>query len=272
MRVALTGANGFVGRHLRETFPDHVIINRHDTVEVILQKFEGVDAVFNLAGAPIIKRWSKEYKKVLLSSRIQTTRTVVQAINRSQVKHFISTSAIGAYPDDIACDETYSNYSDDFLGFLTKAWEEEALQCQKPTTIIRFGVILGKEGGALPGMLLPFKLGLGGIIGDGRMMTSWIDISDLISIYKYILENKVMGTLNATSPHPVSNNTFTKALGKRLHRPTIIPLPKFILKLIFGEGASVITASKEVYPKVLIESGFEFKYKDIDSSLKHLLQ
>ena len=272
MRVALTGAHGFVGRHLRETFPDHVIINRHDTVEMILQKLEDVDAVFNLAGAPIIKRWSKKYKEVLLSSRIKTTRRVVHAINLSKVKHFISTSAIGAYPDGIACDETYATYSDDFLGSLTKAWEDEALQCQKPTTIIRFGVILGKEAGALSSMLSPFKLGLGGIIGDGKMMTSWIDINDLISIYSHVLNNKLTGVINATSPHPISNYTFTKALGKALHRPTIIPLPTFILKILFGEGSTVITASKEVYPKVLQECDFEFQYEDIESSLRHLLQ
>lgn len=271
MRVALTGASGFVGKHLQKSFSDHIIIERHDSVETILEKLEGVDAVFNLAGAPIIKRWSSHYKDVLLSSRIQTTQRVVQAINQSKVKHFISTSAIGAYPDDVACDESITNYNNDFLGSLTKAWEAEALLCQKPTSIIRFGVILGKDAGALSKMLLPFKLGLGGIIADGKMMTSWIDIHDLMRIYAYVLEKKLTGIINATAPHPVTNYTFTKALGQALHRPTIIPLPGFVLKLLFGEGATAITSSKEVYPKVLSESGFKFDYEDIKSSLNHIL-
>lgn len=271
MKVALTGANGFVASHLKKSFKDYVVIERNDSEDEILKKLENVDAVFNLAGAPIIKRWSKSYKKILLSSRVDTTRNIVNAINQSNVKHFISTSAIGAYPDDDSFDESYTEYGDDFLGYLTKEWEDEAKKCTKPTTIVRFGVILGKDGGALAQMFLPFKLGVGGTIGNGKMMTSWIDIDDLVSIYEYIIENKITGTINATAPNPVTNYTFTKVLGAQLHRPTLFPLPEFVLKLIFGEGATVLTGSKEVYPKRLLESGFEFQYKDIDSSLAHLL-
>ena len=271
MKVALTGASGFVASHLLEVFTDYVVIGRSDDEDTILQKLQGVDAVFNLAGAPIVKRWSKSYKKVLYSSRIDTTKKLVNAINKSDVKHFISTSAIGAYPNDKAYDESYVGYADDFLGKLTQAWEKEASKCIKPTAIVRYGVILGKDGGALAQMLTPFKLGLGGTISNGKMMTSWIDIDDLVNIYKYILENSLRGVFNATSPTPVTNYTFTKVLGVKLHRPTVLPIPEFVLKLLFGEGASVLTDSKEVYPKALIENGFEFKYKEIESSLEHLL-
>ena len=271
MKVALTGANGFVGSYLMKKFTNNIVIQRNDSIEEILLKLEGVDAVFNLAGAPIIKRWNKRYKKVLLSSRIETTKKLVSAINQSNVKHFISTSAIGAYPNENAYDESFSTYADDFLGQLTQEWEFEANKCSKPTAIIRFGVILGKDGGALAQMLTPFKLGLGGIIGDGKMMTSWIDIDDLVNIYSYVLEKSLSGIFNAISPNPISNYTFTKALGEQLHRPTVLPVPEFALKLLFGEGASVLTDSKEVYPKRLLESGFKFKYKDIESSLAHLL-
>ena len=271
MKVALTGANGFVGSYLKKSFTDHVVIERNDDEDEILKKLENVDTVFNLAGAPIIKRWSEEYKKVLLTSRVGTTQKIVNAINKSEVKHFISTSAIGAYPDGAAFDESYAGYGDDFLGSLTSQWEDEAKKCTKPTTIVRFGVILGSQGGALAQMLPPFKFGIGGVIGDGKMMTSWIDIEDLARIYEHILENKVTGTLNATAPNPVTNHTFTKALGARLHRPTILPVPELVLKLIFGEAASVLTGSKEIYPKRLLDSGFEFNYQDIDSSLAHLL-
>lgn len=272
MKVALTGASGFVASHLREKFNDYVVIQRADSEDEILKKLQDVDIVFNLAGAPIIKRWSKSYKSLLVSSRIDGTIKLVNAINRSNVKHFISTSAIGAYPDDNVYDEGFDAYADDFLGQLTKEWEQEAKKCIKPTAIVRFGVILGRDGGALAQMLTPFKVGLGGILGDGKMMTSWIDIDDLVSAYRYILENKLTGVFNATSPNPVSNYEFTKALGKFLHRPTIIPMPKFVLKLIFGEASTVLTSSKEVYPKALGDAGFTFKYKTIQESLSHLLK
>ena len=270
MKVAISGASGFVASHLKNRFTDFVVIEQSDNEKQIVEKLKGVDAVFNLAGAPIIKRWSSSYKRVLLSSRVDTTRKIVNAINKSEVKHFISTSAIGIYPDG-RFDESYEEYGNDFLGSLAKAWEEEAQKCNKSTTILRFGVILGKDGGALVQMLIPFKLGLGGIIGDGKMMTSWIDIDDLVRIYEYVLEHKLTGIFNATAPNPVTNYVFTKALGAQLHRPTLLPVPEFGLKILFGEGASVLTGSKEIYPKKLLESGFEFKYQDINSSLSHLL-
>jgi uncharacterized protein (TIGR01777 family) len=271
MKVAITGASGFVSSHLTKTFSDFVTVHRNDTEDEILAKLKGVDIVFNLAGAPIIKKWSESYKKVLISSRVESTKTLVNAVNRSEVKQLISTSAIGAYPDNAAFDESFEGYGEDFLGSLTQMWEAEALKCNKPTTIIRFGVILGSDGGALAQMLPPFRFGFGGIIGDGKMMTSWIDIEDLVRIYTHVIDNELVGTFNATAPQPVSNYVFTKALGSVLNRPSIFPLPEFVLKILFGEGSTVLTGSKEVYPKALLESGFEFKHPDIKSSLKHLL-
>lgn len=272
MKVAITGASGFVGTHLQKAFSENVHIHRNDTKEQIIEKLKGVDLVINLAGAPIIKKWSEAYKKVLISSRVETTKTLVSAINQSEVKYFISTSAIGAYPDDGAYDETYTRHADDFLGQLTKAWEETALQCHKPTAIVRFGIVLGADGGALKQMLLPFKLGVGGTVGDGRMMMSWVDIDDLVNVYKFLYEKNLQGVFNITAPHPVSNYEFTKALGSVLHRPTIFPLPEFVLRIIYGEGASVLTGSKEVYPKKLLDNGFTFEYPTIKESLEHLLR
>nr|MCH9740265.1 TIGR01777 family oxidoreductase [Campylobacterota bacterium] len=233
---------------------------------------EGVDVVINLAGAPIIKRWSDPYKQVLVSSRLDSTKKIVQAVNQSDVKHFISTSAIGIYPDNVRCDETCSVLGNDFLANLSSNWEAEANACTKATTILRFGVVLGLEGGALKQMLTPFKMGVGGIIGDGKMVSSWIDIEDLMRIYDFVIEKQLEGTFNATAPNPVSNHVFTKALGKALNRLTILPLPILALKLMYGEASTVLTGSKEVIPQALLDAGFSFKYPTIDASFTHLIE
>lgn len=271
MKVAITGASGFVGTHLRECYPDNVSIHRDDTKEEIVRKLDGVDMVINLAGAPIMKKWTQEYKKVLVNSRVETTKVLVEAINESDVKYFVSTSAIGAYPDDGMYDESYQKYADDFLGELTKEWENTAKLCQKPTAITRFGIVLGADGGALKQMLFPFRLGVGGVIGDGKMMMSWIDIADLVAVYEHLYEHQLTGVFNLVAPLPVSNREFTKSLGRVLHRPTFFPLPEFVLQLIYGEAASVLTGSKEIYPARLLQSGFQFKYPKIEASLSHLL-
>ncbi|MBT8348975.1 MAG: TIGR01777 family protein [Sulfurovum sp.] len=271
MNIALTGASGFVGQAIQKTFPHTVIIQRDDNEQSILEKLKDVDVVINLAGAPIIKRWSDPYKKILRDSRIKTTERLVQAINKSSVKQFISTSAIGIYPDDLKCDESCENLSNDFLGKLSQDWEDEAHQCSKPTAIIRFGVILGENGGALAQMLTPFKLGVGGIIGNGKMITSWIHIDDLMGIYKLIIEKKLTGIFNATAPNPVSNHAFTKALGKALHRPTIFPIPEFALRIMYSEAASVLTGSKEVYPYKILDAGYKFQYENINEALEEIV-
>jgi len=269
MKIALTGASGFVGTTLQSHFKECIIIDRKDDTSMIVEKLQGVDIVINLAGAPIIKRWSDPYKKLLMESRIESTERLVAAINQSNVVHFISTSAIGIYPDNQKCDESCTQIADDFLGELSYKWEEEARLCEKPTTILRFGVILGKEGGALAQMLTPFKLGVGGIIGNGKMMTSWIAIEDLVHIYQFIIDKKLTGVFNAVSPHPVTNYVFTKTLGKVLHRPTILPIPEFVLRIMYGEASSVLTGSKEVYPTALQEKGFVFEYIELEKALKH---
>ncbi len=272
MKIALTGASGFVGQALQDFYQECVVIDRNDDETMILKKLEGVDVVINLAGAPIIKRWSDPYKKVLLQSRILTTERLVRAVNKSSVSHFISTSAIGIYPDDRQCDEGCEEFANDFLGQLARKWENEARQCTKPTTILRFGVILGSEGGALKQMLTPFRLGVGGMIGNGTMMTSWIALEDLIAIYDFVIRGHREGTFNAVSPNPVSNYHFTKALGKALHRPTVLPIPEFALRLMYGEAATVLTGSKEIYPKALEEAGFVFKYREIEPALQAIVK
>ena len=270
-KIALTGASGFVGTHLKRRFPDHVIIAREDSTERIIKRLDGVDVVINLAGAPIIHRWTDSYKRLLFSSRIETTKKLVSAINQSDVSLFISTSATGIYPDGVECDESCTNLSDDFLGTLAKEWERQAQRCNKKTAILRFGVVLGKEGGALKKMLLPFRLGLGGPIGNGQMLISWIDIEDLLRIYELVIEKGLEGIINAVSPKPVTNKEFTKALSRVLRRPALFPVPVFVLHLLYGQAATVLTASKIVFPKRLEEEGFTFRYGEIEASLRHIL-
>jgi len=266
MKVAIIGGKGFVGSILQKEFNDVLIFDKGDSLE----KLSECDIVINLAGATILKRWSESYKKLLYSSRIETTKKVVEIINNSdRVKHFISTSAIGYYSDGCECDES-AKEGDGFLAKLAIDWEAEALKCNKLTTILRFGVVIDKNGGALKNMLLPFKLGLGGPICDGKMDMSFIDMMDLMRIYHFVIDNKLCGIYNATSPKVTTNYEFTKMLGKLLHRPTIFPVPKFVIKLIFGEGSEVLLSSQKVYPKKLVENGFKFEYETIEKSLERI--
>ncbi len=272
MKVAITGASGFVGSHVRRLFPDHVIIDRSDGVDAIVQKIKGVDTVINLAGAPIIKRWTSAYRKELWDSRIRTTERLVQAIEKSRVGYFISTSAVGIYPDDTVCDELCSLKADDFLAKLATEWEVQALKCSRPTAVLRFGMVLGRNGGALAQMIPVFRLCLGGPIGRGQMITSWIDIDDLMGIYQFLIQGKGSGIYNAVSPNPVTNYQFSRELSRIYGCPIMLPVPKLIIRLLYGEAARVILASKHVLPARLLSEGFSFRYPEISGSFRHLLQ
>jgi len=279
MKIAISGATGFVGKHLIDFFSkqniDIVPITR-DKLKLNDNEFrdylEGVDAIFNLAGAPIIKKWSESYKKVLYSSRIDTTQKIATAIENLEKKPkvFISTSAVGIYANRAVYSENNFEYADDFLSKLCQDWEAKALSVKDITkvSIFRFGIVLGKDGGALKQMLTPFKLGLGGNIGSGKQGFSFIHIDDLINAYDFVLKRELEGVFNLGSPEPTDNAGLTKALGKALNRPTFLPLPEFVLNIIFGEGARVLTDGQQMIPKRLLDEGFEFKYKNIDETIE----
>ena len=272
MKIAITGSTGFIGSHLCSYFPDVIPLTRKDfETGLLAEKISQSDMVINLAGSPIIKRWTKAYRKELVESRLQTTRQVVKAVNESGVTHLVSASAIGIYPDDKPCDESCRERGTDFLADLTAKWEEEAGQCSKRLTIVRFGVVLGKGGGALSKMLVPFRLGLGGPIGTGDMIMSWIALEDVARLMEFIIDSGLTGVFNAVSPNPVSNREFSKSLAGVLHRPAIFPVPEFVLKLIFGQAATVLTASKEVYPRRAMEAGFRFRLPEIRPALEYIL-
>jgi len=281
-RIAITGASGFVGKNLTTMFKDmgyEVIgIKRSDLSNSLklTNIIDGAKVVINLAGANIINRWSESYKNLLYSSRIDTTKAIVKAIENSKVKPelFISTSAVGIYKNDKVYDEDTTNLNDDFLANLCKDWEYEALKAKTlgvRTAIFRFGIVMG-NGGALAKMLTPFKLGVGGIIGDGKQAFSFIHLADLLRAYTFLIDNiNLDGVFNLTSPRPTTNYGLTKALGRSLNRPTFLPLPAFVLNLIFSEGAKVLTDGQSVVPKHLLDSGFKFEFENIDETIKNLV-
>ena len=279
--IAITGASGFVGTNLTKFFKNlnykiipisRDILNDELKLKSVLDES---DVIINLAGANIISRWTAEYKELLYTSRIDTTKKIVTALNQITDKNklLISTSAVGIYDNKDTHDED-GTFANDFLSNLCQDWESEALKAKSPNikvSIFRFGIVLGKGGGAFAKMITPFRLGLGGIIGSGNQAFSYIHITDLLNAYKFVIENNYEYTFNLTAPKPTINLLFTRALGKALRRPTVFPIPEFILKLIFSEGAKVLTDGQDVIPKRLLSLGFKFKYNDIKETVDGLI-
>lgn len=281
--VGISGASGFVGSELRVFLQK----NGYDVIEIsrddlnnekrLISKIEKSDIIINLAGANIISRWSKKYKKVLRQSRIDTTNRVVNAIKnaKKRPKLFISTSAIGIYNNKISHDEQSFEYADDFLANLCKDWEEAAFKAKDLSVrvcIFRFGIVLG-NGGALKKMLPPFRFGLGGKIGNGKQRVCFIHIKDLLSSYKFVIDNETMqGVFNLIAPTCTTNEGLTNVIGKTLKRVTFFTIPEVVLRVIFGEGAKVLTDGQLVKPKRLLESGFKFEFENIEKAIEDLLR
>lgn len=284
LKIAICGKSGLVG----SKFTDYFLSQKNEVVEVkirgnvsaqdVAKQIDKCDILINLSGATILSRWSDEYKKTLYSSRIETTKKLVYAIElcHEKPKLFLNASAVGIYKSDMPHDDNSDELSEDFLAYLCKDWEAEARRSGEfgvRNVQMRFGVVFAKEGGALQKMLPPFKFGLGGIVGSGEQMVSWIHIDDLIRAAAFIIKTPdISGSVNFCAPKPLSNKEQTKIMGEVLHRPTIFPLPAFVLKLLYGEGASVILDSKEVYPSKLLENGFTFEYDNFEDALKEIVR
>jgi uncharacterized protein len=285
MRIAMSGSTGFVGSYLKQAFAkkgwETVPLTRADFTcdEAMLRdKILPADAVINLAGAPIAARWTAAYKKELYDSRVVVTEKIVHAMSllEKNPKVFISVSGVGIYPDGGPWTEGDTEQAGDFLGQLGKAWEQAALKAQDAgirTVVFRFGVVLGSGGGALAKMLPIFRLGIGGVIGSGKQAFSWVHIADLSKAHFAALENDSFhGTYNLTAPHPITNKGFTRTLSKVLKRPSILPVPAFALKLLFGEGATVLLDGQSVLPKRLLDAGFSFQFERIENALADLVK
>ncbi|HAM53306.1 MAG TPA: TIGR01777 family protein [Nitrospiraceae bacterium] len=281
----MSGATGFIGSHLTRAFENKgwkVIPLRRDDFsledEIWLRKFEHVDVVINLAGTTIATRWTEEYKKQIVSSRIDTTKRIVLALKEIPQKPrlFISASAVGIYRAEGVHTEEDTNYATDFLGKLAFQWEQEALKAKEAgirMMIFRLGVVLGPDGGPLQKMLVPFRTGLGGVVGDGKQPFSWVHIEDLIRAYLTAIENEQYeGIYNLTAPNPTTNAGLSKALGKALHRPTFMRIPGFAVKLKLGDAAILLTSGQHALPKRLTESGFVFQFPEIETAIIDLVK
>lgn len=297
LNVAISGASGLVGTELSAllTSVGHSVVPMTrkssgssqnaivwDLVHGVAnpQQLESVDAIVHLAGENIAAgRWTVALKERIRKSRVEGTRALVQSLAGLQIrpKTLVCASAIGFYGD--RGDEILTESSPAGSGFLAdvcSAWESEAMAAANldmRVVCLRIGVVLSPKGGALAKMLLPFKLGAGGVIGSGKQYWSWIGLNDLVRAIAFCVENEnIRGPVNAVSPQALNNYDFTKTVGKVLHRPTIVPLPAFVAKIVLGEMAeALLLSSAHVVPEKLQAHGFQFAQPDLKSCLEHEL-
>ncbi len=297
MKIAITGATGFIGSalcdRLSEVGHSLVIISSRPAPNQLPnnrewvtwkpgqagpweQAVDGVDAVINLAGEPIpAKRWTPAQKEKIRSSRINTTRALVVAMGKAKKKPrlLINSSAIGYYGprgDEAVVEGTEPG--NDFVSQICIEWEEEAQKAKSfgvRVVCLRTGIVLGKGGGALKKMVLPFKLFAGGPIGSGQQWVSWIQLEDEVGLIVYLLEKEgASGAVNATAPHPVTMKELSKTLGKVLHRPSWAPVPAFALRVLMGEMADVVVTGQRVLPEKAQELGYTFKHPELSEALR----
>ncbi|MHC4845878.1 MAG: TIGR01777 family oxidoreductase [Planctomycetota bacterium] len=291
MNVLVAGGTGFVGRRLAEA-----MVARGDVVTVVgrdpagarkngvpganyrgwLPELDAYDAVVNLSGANIFgKRWNAAYKTEMRDSRLRATNRLVEAIAEAKDPPdvLVNSSAIGYYghrKNETLTEE--AGPGSDYLAGVCEDWEAAALRCSVRTVVMRTGIVLGPDGGALAQMLPPFKLGLGGPIGFGGQHMSWIHIDDLVGMILWAIDDeRVKGPVNATSPGVVTNKVFSKALGRVLKRPAVFIVPGLALRLKFGEVADVLTASTKCEPAVAKSLGYEFRFPEIEAALRDAL-
>lgn len=298
MKVIVTGASGLVGRQLvpalkneghevvrlvrdhRKTGPGAAFWDPR-TGSIDAAALTGCEAAINLAGESIAAgRWNENRKRSIRESRLDATSTIAKtfATLEPRPRLIVNASAIGYYGNrgDEWLDETSRSGSGDYLSSVCRDWEaatEPARAAGVRVVKTRFGVILSKEGGALATMLTPFKLGLGGVVGSGRQYMSWIAIDDVVgAILHSINHAELAGPVNVVAPQPVTNAEFTKTLGRVLSRPTIFPMPAFAAKLAFGQmGDELLLGGQRVKPARLAETGYVFRYPELEAALRHVL-
>lgn len=280
MVIALSGYNGFIGLHIKKAFAEHdfILLNRDDLygdLTALSKKIKTADIVINCAGYPVAKRWSKKNRNRIYSSRIEVTENLVQAINmlHEPPACFINTSAIGIYEEGKEHTETDFTLNNDFLADVVKEWEKRADGTRKEVRLvkIRLGLVLGKDGGALPRLLRLFRVGLGGVMGTGKQVYSFIHIDDVTGALKFLIDKETEGVYNFTTPYPVTNKVFTKTLASKFNRPSIFAVPEFALRIVMGKAAGIVTRGQTVYPKKLLDEGYSFTFATIDQAIENIV-
>jgi uncharacterized protein len=283
VRVAISGAGGFIGSALKEDLRKKgcsvISLSRKIigmSLPQITNLLDGTDVIINLAGAPIVGRWTTTTKSIMYGSRIETTRKLVDAIMamKSPPGLFISGSAVGIYKSEGIHTESSKELSSDFLGKLCQDWESEALRANGKTrvVILRTGIVLGNGGGALARMTPLFRAGLGGVIASGTQGFSWIHMQDLINAVDLLIAQKdLSGVFNFTAPQSLDNRGFTNILAKTMKKRLFLPVPSIILKLAYGEGAKALTEGQNAYPEKLLKAVFNFEFTDAESALNNLI-
>lgn len=278
MNIAISGATGFIGKHLTSflTEEGHRVIPlgrsmfREGTSGHLIQVLSHCDVVINLAGAPIAKRWTPEYKREMYDSRIHVTHRIIRALTdvRTKPKLMISASAVGYYPLGGSYDEYTHTRGHGFLSDLCYMWEKEAHRCPAQTRVVitRFGIVLSPDGGAMEQMLRPLKMTkVAGIVGPGTQPFPWVSIHDLCRAMAFIINHdSLSGVVNLVAPQQVSQSTFIRALAKAYHAWIRIVVPRPFFRMIYGEASSFLTTGQYVRPTRMLEAGFHFEVPTIE--------
>jgi len=275
MRITILGASGFIGRHLagalRARGDDVVAASLRDPAQAAAA-CEGSSAIVNLAGAPVSRRWTAAHKREIERSRVDLPRAFIDALKglTDRPAQYVSASAIGYYgTSETATFTEASPPGSGFLAGVCVGWEAEAARARElglRVAVVRTGLVLGADGGALAKLLPIYKLGFGGVVASGEQWYSWIHVDDHVGIYLRALDG-FDGILNATAPNPVRNKDFTTAFGAAVHRSTFLPTPALAISLILGEGAVLVTGGQRVIPEATLASGYRFKYSTIGAAL-----
>lgn len=302
MKVLITGATGLIGKEIVKgcheqgisvnylsTSKDKIEIHENykgfywdpDNNNIDSACFEDVDAIINLAGESIAKRWTKNQKKKIIESRVKALQCLKNGLSKIEshhVKQILSASAIGFYPDSLTkyYDESCMKQSPTFLGEVVAAWEsavDEFSELGLLVSKVRIGLVLDKNEGALPQMVRPIKFGMGAAFGSGDQWQSWIHVHDLSRMFVYIIQNELQGIYNGVAPNPITNTEFTKAIAKTLHKPLFLPnIPKFPMKLVLGEMYILLFESQRVSSRKIEDEGFDFTYSNVYPALEAILK
>ncbi len=283
LRIAICGASGFIGTYLSRFLVTHgyevVRVGREHfkNTKALLNSLEGCEVIINLCGAPIVKKWDEMYKHELYVSRIETTKKLIKEIANLKNKPslFISASAVEIYKENLVHEDDSVELSTSYLALLIKEWEQEAKKSENfglRSVVLRLGVVLGRDGGAIDEFKLAFKIGLGAIPGDGKRPFSWIHIDDVVEVIKKVIEDVSMrGAYNLVSPHSVDMKTFMKTFGKVIKKPVWLNVPEAMLKIRYGEGTESLLKGSFVVPFKLKRDGYSFKYANLDEALKSVI-